>query len=492
MTANPAACGQHGAGGSEPSARKRNKVLLYNPRAVFFTMPLALLAIGSELDPELYEVVIVDARLDPQADAAVLSHIGEALCLGITVLTGAPISDALRVSRLVKQARPDLPVVWGGWHPSMFSRECLLERSVDVTVRGQGEETFTDIVERLRQGRSLDDCAGCTVRLADGTIRENPARTLAQVDKFRAHDYGLIPVERYFELKGKRQLDFISSQGCNFRCAFCSDPFVYGRKWVGLEPVRMAMRLKELWDRYRFDDVNFQDETFFTKAGRVEALADRMIESGMKVTWAATMRADQAIRLPDAVWARCKQSGLRRLLVGVESGSNAVLKRISKDIKIEQVYATAQKMLRFGIAGHFPFIVGFPDESDEDIQATLDCAKRLRSMSPDFLTPIYYFKPYPGSALVIEAVARGFRLPETLEAWAQFDYVAGEPGPWVSPEKFELIERFKFFHELAWKKVTRGKRLLQKVARYRCHTDNYRWPVEMLFTRWLVPVQVLS
>jgi radical SAM superfamily enzyme YgiQ (UPF0313 family) len=156
------------------------------------------------------------------------------------------------------------------------------------------------------------------------------------------------------------------------------------------------------------------------------------------------------------------------------------------------VYEVAEKMLRFGIAGHFPFIVGFPDEADEHIQATLDCAKRLRSMSPDFLTPIYYFKPYPGSALVIEAVARGFRLPETLEAWAQFDYVAGEPGPWVSPEKFELIERFKFFHELAWKRVSRGKRFLQQLARYRCDRDNYRWPVEMLFTRWLVPAQKLS
>jgi len=254
----------------------------------------------------------------------------------------------------------------------------------------------------------------------------------------------------------------------------------------------MAMRLKELWDRYHFDDVNFQDETFFTKAGRVEALADRIVESGMKITWAATMRADQGIRLPDTVWARCKQSGLRRLLVGVESGSNEVLRRIRKDIKIEQVFETAQKMLKYGIAGHFPFIVGFPDESDENIQSSLDCAKKLRSMSPDFLTPIYYFKPYPGSALVIEAVARGFRLPETLEAWAEFDYVAGEPGPWVSPEKFERIERFKFFHELAWKRVSRGKRLLQKIARYRCHKDNYRWPVEMLFTRWLVPVQTLS
>jgi anaerobic magnesium-protoporphyrin IX monomethyl ester cyclase len=473
-------------------AGKRLKVVLYNPWAVFYTMPLALLAIGSELDPDRYEVVIVDARVDPNAESTVLAHIGEAVCLGITVLTGAPISDALTVSRAAKRARPELTVVWGGWHPSMFSRECLSESSVDVTVRGQGEETFVDIVERLAQGRSLEDCAGCTVRLADGSLRENPARPLAQVDKFRAHDYGLIPVERYYELKGKRQLDYISSQGCNFRCAFCSDPFVYGRKWVGLEPVRMATRLKELWDRYRFDDVNFQDETFFTKAARVEALADRIVHSGMKITWAATMRADQGVRLPPAVWQRCKDSGLRRLLVGVESGSNEVLKRIRKDIKIEQVYETAETMLKYGIAGHFPFIVGFPDESDENVQASLYCAKKLRAMSPDFLTPIYYFKPYPGSALVIEAVERGYRLPETLAEWAKFDYVAGEPGPWVSAEKFELIERFKFFHELAWKKVSPGRRLLQRIARYRCNKDNYRWPVEMLFTRWLAPAQKLS
>jgi radical SAM superfamily enzyme YgiQ (UPF0313 family) len=474
------------------SASARAKVVLYNPRAVFFTMPLALMAIGSELDPERYEVVIIDGRLEADPEAAVLAQLSGALCLGVTVLTGAPISDALAISRAAKRARPDLPVVWGGWHPSMFARECLDEPVVDVTVRGQGEETFSEIVRRLGEGRTLEGCLGCTVRLADGRICENPPRPLAAVDKFRAHDYGLIPVERYYELKGKRQLDFISSQGCHFRCAFCSDPFVYGRKWVGLEPTRMALRLKELWDRYHFDDVNFQDETFFTRAPRVKAFADQMVDSGMKVTWAATMRADQGVRLPEEVWARCKQSGLRRLLVGVESGSNEMLKRIRKDIKIEQVFQTAERMLKFGLAGHFPFIVGFPDESDDSIQATLECAKQLRSLSPDFLTPIYYFKPYPGSELVIEAVARGFRLPESLEAWATFDYVAGLPGPWVSPEKFVLIERFKFFHELAWKRVSRGKRLLQRLARYRCSRNEYRWPVEMLLGRWAVPAERLS
>jgi anaerobic magnesium-protoporphyrin IX monomethyl ester cyclase len=470
----------------------KTKIVLYNPRAVFFTMPLALLAIGSELDPERYEVVIVDGRLEADPVAAVLAQLEGALCLGVTVLTGAPISDALDISRAAKRVRPELPVVWGGWHPSMFARECLLERSVDVAVRGQGEETFVEIVRRLEEGSSLEGCLGCTLRLADGSIVENPPRPLAQVDRFRAHDYRLIPVERYFKLKGKRQLDFISSQGCNFRCAFCSDPFVYGRKWVGLEPTRMALRLKELWDRYRFDDVNFQDETFFTRAPRVRAFAEGLIEAGLKITWAATMRADQGVRLPEEVWALAKQSGLRRLLVGVESGSDEMLRRIRKDVRIDQVFRTVERMLEFAIAGHFPFIVGFPDESDESIRATLACAKRLRALSPDFQTPIYYFKPYPGSELVREAVARGFRLPQTLEAWSQFDYVAGLPGPWVSAEKFRLIERFKFFQELASGRVSRGLRLLQRLARYRCSRDEYRWPLEMLLARWLVPAERLS
>src|SRR5690349_13568093 len=102
-------------------AGKRLKVVLYNPRAVFFTMPLALLAIGSELDPDRYEVVIVDGRLEPDPQQALLAALDGALCLGVTVLTGAPISDALQISRAAKRACPGLFVIWGGWHPSMFA-----------------------------------------------------------------------------------------------------------------------------------------------------------------------------------------------------------------------------------------------------------------------------------------------------------------------------------------------------------------------------------
>ncbi len=473
-----------------PGARR--KVVLYNPRAVFYTMPLALVAIGSELDPSKYEVVIVDGRIDPDPEATIARHLRDAVCLGVTVLTGAPISDALRVSRAAKAVRPDVPVVWGGWHPSMFGRECLREDCVDVTGQAQGEATFAEIVGRIAEGRSLEGVSGCMYRGADGAVIANPPRALLPLEKFRAHDYGLIPVEKYYALKGRRQLDYISSQGCNFRCAFCSDPFVYGRKWTGIAPGSMVAKLRELWDRYRFDDLNFQDETFFTKRERVRDMAQQIVDSGMRFTWAATMRADQGVRLPDDVWRLCRESGLRRLLVGVESGDAAMLKRIKKDVTLEQVFHTANRMRELDIAGIFPFIVGFPDESDESIAATIACAKKLRAMSDQFETPIFYFKPYPGSAIVMEAVERGFKLPDTLGEWSQFDYVAGLPGPWVSDAKFRLIERFKFYLDLASRRSRSRGSLLRRIARLRCARDEYRFPIEMRIMQWLSPAQELS
>lgn len=470
----------------------RRKVVLYNPRAVFYTMPLALLAIGSHLDPAEHEVVIVDGRLDPDPERTVLAALDGAICLGVTVLTGAPISDALRVSRAAKAARPDIPIVWGGWHPSMFGKECLAEPCVDITVQAQGEATFAEIVDRLAAGRGLEGCNGCMFRRADGSVHVNPPRALQPLDRFRPHDYTLIPVERYFALKGKRQLDYISSQGCNFRCAFCSDPFVYGRKWVGIEPGAMAAQLAELWRRYRFDDVNFQDETFFTNRDRVRTMAQQIVDSGMRFTWAATMRADQGVRLPDDLWLLCKRSGLRRLLVGVESGDAAMLKRIKKDISIDKVFHTARRMRELGVAGIFPFIVGFPGESDASVDATLACARQLRAMSSAFETPIFYFKPYPGSAIVAEAVADGFELPRTLAEWSQFDYVAGLPGPWVTPEKYELTERFKFFLDLASRRSAWPVSWLQRLAQLRVERSDFRWPLEMRVMQRLRPAQRLS
>jgi radical SAM superfamily enzyme YgiQ (UPF0313 family) len=105
------------------------------------------------------------------------------------------------------------------------------------------------------------------------------------VNTLPAHNYDLVPVEEYFKNKGKRQFDYISSIGCRFRCAFCADPFVYNRSWYGLSAERMAGELTELQSRYRFDEVSFQDETFFTRRERVDDISRAFLAAGLRFAW---------------------------------------------------------------------------------------------------------------------------------------------------------------------------------------------------------------
>jgi hypothetical protein len=126
----------------------RKKVVLYNPRCVFHTMPLALLAIGSYLDPEEYEVKIIDGRLE-ENDSRLLDECRNAICFGVTVLTGAPIYDAIEVTQKVKKQYPEIVTVWGGWHPSLFPEETLEEESIDIVVTGQGELPFTALLKEI-------------------------------------------------------------------------------------------------------------------------------------------------------------------------------------------------------------------------------------------------------------------------------------------------------------------------------------------------------
>ena len=471
----------------------RRKVVLYNPRCVFWTMPLSLVAIGSALDRDRYDVVIVDGRLESDPTAALLRRIDtDTVCVGITVLTGAPIRDALAATRAVRAAHPGLPIVWGGWHPSLFPAECLDEEGVTATVAGQGEETFRELVACFEEGRDLEGLRGCAHRRPGGGVAAEPKRELSALDSFPSHDYGLIDVDRYFAAKGRRQLDYISSQGCRFRCTFCADPYVYERGWTGISAPRMGEELEGLWRRHRFDDLNFQDETYFTHRQRVAAVCEEILRRGLRFTWAATMRADQGVRLDDREWALCKRSGLRRAMVGVESGSQAMMDWLQKDIRLEQVFETAELMVRHGIAGIFPFIVGFPDEPDESVEATLAVIKRLRRMSPDFEVSVYFYQPYPGSPIADLVWRRGYPKPRTLDEWATFDYV-GSRGSWVTDQKWQRVQRFKFYQHHAFGRVRHVAALpLRWLARARVTADLYGVPIEKMIVERLRPERALS
>jgi radical SAM superfamily enzyme YgiQ (UPF0313 family) len=464
------------------------KVVLYNPRSVFYTMPLALLALGSYLDPQKYEVKILDGRIDDES--AVLKECENAICFGVTVLTGAPIHDALKITRKVKNKFPGWVIVWGGWHPSLFPEETLHEKSIDVVVNGQGEIPFASLLEAIASGKNYDGIKGIYFK-RDGQAIHTAAQPLIDINLFPKLNYDLIPVEKFFKLKGRRQLDYISSQGCRFRCAFCADPLMYKRGWTGFSPERMGDELEELWNKYRFTDVNFQDETFFTSRDRVEGIAGQILKRNLKFTWFGTMRADQGTRMNEDLLKLCKQSGLRKVMIGIEAGSQQMLDWMKKDISIEQVYESAVKCLRNKIDVIFNIIVGFPHETPESISESLRVARELRKMSSGFELAIFYFKPYPGNSIADQLLQEGYRFPQGLEEWANFDYV-GATNEWISKKQIDQVEFFKFYQRIGWNKAKPLLSPVRKIARWRCQKHNYRLPVEKIIYEWIKPPEKLS
>jgi len=467
------------------------KVVLYNPKAVFYDMPLALIAIASNLDRKKYDPVIIDGRISQDPLSDILKEMEGSVCFGVTSLTGAPLKDAIEISEKVKKAFPEIKIVWGGWHTSLFPIQPLEDLDcVDITVQGQGELSFSEIVEALNEGSDLDDVAGICHKV-DGKVVKNKPRVISEMDDFVPPDYSLVDVEAYFLKKQNRQFDFITSTGCHFRCAFCADPFVFSRKFTSLSPENVASQLIKLHDEYQFEDLNFQDETFFTFRKDIIKMAQLFIESGKKFTWAATMRADQGSRMSEEEFVLLKKSGLRRLLIGVESGSQEMMDWLKKDIKMEQVWLCADRCKRLGINVIFPFIVGFPEESDESVEKSKAMIKKLRSMSSGFDTPVFYYKPYPGSAITDDVVKQGYELPNSTVDWADFDYI-GSHGPWVSDEKYQDIENLKFYLKLAYKKLPIFARPVQAAARRRLRNERYGFGWEKVLLKKYYGTKKLS
>src|SRR5215469_775478 len=160
--------------------RNSKKVVLFYPAydGPPLGPPLCILALAAPLLHDGFEVVMVDGAIHPDAPQRILQHCGDALCLGISVLTGPMITAALHVARIVKAARPDLPIIFGGWHPTLAPHQTLENELVDVVVRGPGELTLLEIVQRYRAGQDLDGIDGLSYK-RDGKIIHNRERAVA-------------------------------------------------------------------------------------------------------------------------------------------------------------------------------------------------------------------------------------------------------------------------------------------------------------------------
>jgi radical SAM superfamily enzyme YgiQ (UPF0313 family) len=380
-------------------------IVLYNPQSCVEgrrRLPMPLLAVGSQLPDDRYRILDGNVLGDP-APARVLEVLRSGPgrpVLALTAMPGNQLKHAILHTRWLRDRLPGLTVVWGGYFPSLHTEVILRSDMVDVVVRGQGEETFAEWLATFDEGRTdLSGIPGLSWK-DGGTIRHNPDRPFANLNGFPEFPYHKLDDMEEYVIRtylGERTLCHITSRGCPFPCNFCAITEVYQRRWLAEEPERVGLLAERFIRDHHIDSIEFFDANFMAGEQRALAIADRLKPLGIK--WWCQARIDTMNLYKDDTWRRLKESGLHMMFFGAESGSEYVLKRMSKQLGTEEILECARRCKQHGIIPEFSFIFGNPIDPQRDVEETIRFMYRLKAISPhcEILIFVYTPVPQPGS-----------------------------------------------------------------------------------------------
>jgi radical SAM superfamily enzyme YgiQ (UPF0313 family) len=358
-------------------------------------MPLGLLYLASALRQHRpgIELKLFDCFLGhPEPEDALKAAVGfRPDLIGISSFNvDAAVTHELAAA--FKRALPDTPLVVGGPYASTSFRAVLSDENVDAAAIGEGEETIVDLVLTLDRGGELSEVRGLALRAPDGT----PTLTLERpyiedLDSIPFPAWDLVDMSDYdFDYEnqylwvGRRNASIFTSRGCPFRCNYCHH--VQGKRFRARSVDNVLAELRILHDRYGVRDVLVQDDVFNFKLSRAKEICDAIIDSGMKfnLSFPNGLRGDI---VDDGLVERFAAMNTIFVAYAIESANTERLKKIGRSADIRRVVSAIEKTSAAGIFTHGFFMIGFEDETREEMEATVDlaCSLPLNSISLSIL-----------------------------------------------------------------------------------------------------------
>jgi anaerobic magnesium-protoporphyrin IX monomethyl ester cyclase len=491
----------------QPTSRT-GKTIIFMPEtgegSDTLTPPLGTLAIAGYLENKGLPIFHIDQRVEPDAKQIIMECIREgALCIGMGFGTGPQITHVIELSQAIKDEFPGFPIIWGGWHPSILVEQCMEHPAVDIVVRGQGEVSMYELVNRLREGIGFEDLAGIAHKVAGKTII-NPERPMDDLNSFPNMPYHLINFKDYPGPPNRRSSpedkfsNFRSSQGCPWRCAYCADPLVFNRRWKALSAERTVDELENLAKNYGITYVDFVDDTFIVDPKRVKAFAEEMIKRKVPLKWSANARTGMIAKLDQEVLDLLHESGCDLLHPGVEASTQEMLDYILKDEKNGNTLIAAEKMKKADITGLYAFMVSFPDDPEDMVDATFRMVRELKELNANNIMPVNFYVPYPGNVLYDRAQEKGFIPPTKLEQWAEFGTRLGSATPWITKEYRDRVMMMdKYLLPAAYpsrllkyrmqnSRLSSLYKLLHHIAIYRVKKELFGWALDwkLVYAYW--------
>lgn len=418
------------------------RVLLVDPACYRFLglhrhyFPLGLTYLAAVLKQDGNEVLIYDADHDPAGVSTSYVEVAENYHLYVDALANskhfiwrefeeildefkpqivgfstlsAKVGGTLLMTKMVKDKNPQIITIAGGDHPTVRPIDVLVGNSVDYVVRGEGELIIQNLVRCLEKGGDPKIIPGLSFLDENGKLFENGSMN-------NIEDLDSLPfpsLELLYKKETYRPIDMglmITERGCPYGCTFCGLSTIWGRKVRCHSIERIISEITHRKKMYDTEYFSFRNGTFTLSRERINSLCAAIKKLDFKIKWECLTRVDH---LDENLLEQMINAGCSTIRIGVESGSERILRYMNKKISLPQIRAVAEMLNRSGIFWSAFFMLGVPEETEITMTETMNLMKEI---NPPFIT-LSKFTPIPGT-LMYDDVLKAGMIDERKNDWS--------------------------------------------------------------------------
>ncbi len=438
--------------------RKDHNVVIYNTELVSEGEKSYVLTINNTQRQEMLENILNDPN------HIIWKNIKDTITkfnpdvVGLSVMT-CKYTQSLIITRIAKSINPGVKIIWGGPHATAAPAAILQDNdNIDFVAVREGEAVLQKLIQHFEGALPLTEI-GSIYYKEEGKIVSNPPEPyIPELDNipFPAKD---LEINKHL-LTTEHLNNILSSRGCPWNCTYCDSKNTWSRKIRYRSVDNIMLEIDELVNKYGVTSLGFIDDTFTVNSKRTIDFCQRLIKGNYNLSWTCTTRLDV---LTEDVVKNMKESGVSVVTVGIESGSERILKLTDKRMTKDAIRQGVKLLNKYRIDWHAFFMVGFPYETQQDIQDSKDFIHELKPTTVE----LSIFTPYPGTQLYTQARDMGL-IPPNME-WSKFSHQSFENHfvESIPKERFREIIR-EFFEEMehynnSWRNVFK-KALLRRGA----------------------------
>lgn len=383
--------------------------------------------------------------------------------IGFTVYS-CDLENVKKSIAIVNKINPGIKTIVGGPHPSGDPEGTILYLdSLDFAFAGESEKGLPLLLEQLSkntEGKDFKSVPGLIWR-ENGRINTNPKIFIEDLDSIKFPSWDLFKLDTYrggahgIFTKQYPVAPIIVTRGCPYLCTFCSAHNIVGRKIRHRSIGNVIEEIKLLYKEYGIKEIHIEDDNFTFNLEFAKEFCHCLIKLNLPLTYSCPngIRLD---RVDKELLLLMKKAGFYNIYVGVESGSPRILKHMRKNLKMEEIVQKIDLIKEAGLEASAYFILGYPEETREDMEMTISFSRSLNLDWAQFPT----FIPIPGSDIMKNEDVKNAAMSVSWSDFFNTDVPFSPSG--ISRKELKKIQKKAFL-----KFYLRPKQILNLIRRTR-------------------------